>query len=72
NIAEGFRKSSKVDKKRFMNTARGSLEECRYYLILSKDLGYGETAGSLLPIHSDSWLLTPDSFARIGLSGSPG
>jgi four helix bundle protein len=25
-----------------MNIAQGSLEECRYYLILSKDLEYGE------------------------------
>jgi four helix bundle protein len=27
-----------------MNMAEGSIEECRYYLILAKDLGYGETA----------------------------
>jgi four helix bundle protein len=26
-----------------MNIAEGSLEECRYYLILAKDLGYGDT-----------------------------
>ena len=26
-----------------MNIAQASLEECRYYLILSKDLGYGDT-----------------------------
>lgn len=26
-----------------MNTAEGSLEECRYYLILAHDLGYGDT-----------------------------
>jgi len=25
-----------------MNIAQGSLEECRYYLILAKDLGYGD------------------------------
>jgi len=40
NIAEGFRKRSNADKVRFLNISRGSLEECRYYLILSKDLGY--------------------------------
>jgi len=40
NIAEGFRKHSALDKKRFYNIAEGSLEECRYYLILSYDLGY--------------------------------
>jgi four helix bundle protein len=44
NIAEGFIKKGVADKRRFMNTAQGSLEECRYYLILSRDLGYGETA----------------------------
>jgi four helix bundle protein len=40
NIAEGFKKKSKPDKVRFMNIAQGSLEECRYYLILSRDLNY--------------------------------
>ncbi len=40
NIAEGFRKQSKTDKARFLNIAEGSLEECRYYLILAHDLGY--------------------------------
>ncbi len=40
NIAEGFRKQSKQDKARFLNISEGSLEECRYYLILANDLGY--------------------------------
>ena len=48
NIAEGFKKMGVGDKKRFMNIAQGSLEECRYYLILARDLGYGET-GRLMP-----------------------
>jgi four helix bundle protein len=26
-----------------MNIAQGSLEECQYYLILAKDLGYGDS-----------------------------
>ena len=42
NIAEGFRRRGKADKARFMNVAEGSLEECRYYLILAHDLGYGD------------------------------
>jgi four helix bundle protein len=41
NIAEGFRKMAKRDKARFLNIAQGSIEECRYYLILSNDLNYG-------------------------------
>ena len=40
NIAEGYRKISRADKLRFFNIAQGSLEECRYYIILSKDLDY--------------------------------
>jgi four helix bundle protein len=44
NIAEGFRKRGLSDKTRFLNVAQGSLEECRYYLILIQDLGYGNTA----------------------------
>jgi four helix bundle protein len=36
NIAEGFRKQSEADKARFLNISEGSLEECRYYLILGK------------------------------------
>lgn len=42
NIAEGFRKRGKPDKLRFYNISQGSLEECRYYLILAKDLNYGK------------------------------
>lgn len=41
NIAEGFKKKGKRDKVRFLNISQGSLEECRYYIILAEDLGYG-------------------------------
>ncbi|MBK7107127.1 MAG: four helix bundle protein [Ignavibacteriae bacterium] len=40
NIAEGFVRKGKADKLRFYNIAEGSIHECKYYLILSKDLGY--------------------------------
>jgi four helix bundle protein len=43
NIAEGFRRRGRGEKVRFMNIAEGSLEECRYYLILAQDLGYRNT-----------------------------
>jgi len=40
NIAEGYRRKGKIDKIRFLNISQSSLEEVRYYLILSKDLKY--------------------------------
>ncbi len=40
NIAEGYKKLEKADKLRFLNISQGSLEECRYYIILSRDLSY--------------------------------
>jgi four helix bundle protein len=58
NIAEGFRRRSKPDKARFMNIAEGSLEECRYFLILAEDLGYGETAKLHIALEEVSRMLT--------------
>ncbi len=43
NIAEGFKKRTRNDKARFMNIAQGSIEECRYYLILARDLKFADT-----------------------------
>ncbi len=40
NISEGYKKMGKLDKLRFFNVAQGSLEECRNYIILSRDLEY--------------------------------
>ena len=40
NIAEGYRKDGIADKLRFLNISQGSLEECRYYILLSYDLDY--------------------------------
>jgi four helix bundle protein len=57
NIAEGFRKHSKADKIRFYNIARGSVEECRYYLILTKDLEYGDISEAKLLLEEVSKLL---------------
>ena len=57
NIAEGFRKRSRLDKARFYNIAQGSLEECRYYLILSHDLGFGKNSELITKIMEVSKLL---------------
>ena len=57
NIAEGFRRRGKADKARYMNMAEGSLEESRYYLILSQDLGYGDTSRLVASLEEVSRLL---------------
>lgn len=44
NFAEGFKRQSRPDKLRFYNIAQASLEECRYYVRLAGDLGYGDVA----------------------------
>ena len=48
NIAEGFVKRSIRDKSNFYNVAQGSLDELKYYLILSEDLGYSKNENLLL------------------------
>jgi len=57
NIAEGFKKRTGADKVRFMNIAQGSIEECRYYLILAKDLGYGDRLDLLSHLEEISKML---------------
>ena len=58
NVAEGFRRRGKPDKARFMNIAQGSLEECRYYLILAKDLNYGDSGELLRQLEEVSRMLS--------------
>lgn len=57
NIAEGFKKRTKPDKARYMNIAQASLEECRYYLILAKDLCYGDSYQLMFQLEEVSKLL---------------
>ena len=40
NIVEGQSKNTTKEYIQFLYNARGSLEEVRYFLLLSKDLGY--------------------------------
>lgn len=62
NIAEGFGKRSRAEKARFLNIAEGSLEECRYYLILAQDLDYGQTESLMNALEEASRLL--NAYAR--------
>jgi four helix bundle protein len=61
NIAEGFKRKTRPDKARYMNIAQASIEECRYYLILIKDLGYYDTSEPMLLLEEISKML--DSYA---------
>ena len=58
NIAEGFKKRSVAEKGRFLAIVQASLEECRYYLILAKDLGYASTDSLNSQVEEVSRLLT--------------
>ena len=57
NIAEGFKKTGRADKARFFNIAQGSIEECRYYLILVRDLKYSEPGEAVVLLEEVSRLL---------------
>jgi len=52
-----FRKRGNADKARFLNIAQSSLEECRYYLLLTNDLNYGHVAESTSLLTETSKLL---------------
>ena len=57
NIVEGFRRRSRADKARFLNIAQSSLEEVRYYLMLARDLRYGDSNSLQLELSEVSRLL---------------
>ena len=58
NIAEGFGRNTLKDKLRFLTFSRGSLEECRYYLILANDIDYVKTADCLGKLEELSKILS--------------
>ncbi len=62
DIAEGFKKRRRLDQVRFLNMAQGSSEESRCYLLLSNDLGYGDTKPLLSNLEEVSRLL--ESYSR--------
>jgi len=70
NLAEGFRRRSKAEKARYRNIAEGSLEECRYYLILAQDLGYGDTTKLATALEEVSRLLSAYAAALLTSSTS--
>ena len=51
-----------------MNIAQGSIEECRYYLILSQDLKYGSASGLIDQLEEVAKLL--DSYLQAIVSAS--
>jgi four helix bundle protein len=51
-----------------MNTAEGSLEETRYYLILAQDLGYANT-GELIELLNEAGRLLKGYSRAIVASG---
>ena len=58
NISEGFRRRTRTEKQRFLTIAHGSLEETRYFLILSRDMGYCDVS-EMVPLADEvSKLLT--------------
>lgn len=67
NIAEGFRRRGKNDKVRFLNVSEGSLEECKYYLILAKDLAYINKNKQLMSLSDEIGKLL-DAYSKAILS----
>ncbi len=62
NIAEGFGRRGDLEKARFYIIAHSSLEEVRYYLMLARDLAYGEPASLFDQLQEVSRIL--DAYTR--------
>ena len=57
NFAEGFKRRGLADKVRMYNIAQASLEECRYYLILARDLEYADSVALMISLEEISKML---------------
>ena len=57
NFVEGFKRRGLADKVRMYNIAQASLEECRYYLILAKDLEYADSDALMISLEEISKML---------------
>ncbi|HVW38686.1 MAG TPA: four helix bundle protein [Pirellulales bacterium] len=68
NILGGFRRRSRADKARFLNIAQSSLEEVRYYLMLARDLRYGDRNSLQLELSEVSRLL--EAYSRAVLTSN--
>jgi four helix bundle protein len=55
NIAEGFKRRGLQEKIRFYNISEGSLEELKYFFILSKDLAYISSNNDLMAPSRNGW-----------------
>jgi four helix bundle protein len=65
NIAEGYKKKDFKNKIHYLNIAHSSLEECRYYYILSRDLQYQNEPHLLSLIDETGKLLNAYSSAIV-------
>jgi four helix bundle protein len=68
NFAEGYKKRTLAEKARYYNISQGSLEECRYYLILAQDLEYGDTRQLSAELDEVSRML--DAYMRVMSRGA--
>lgn len=69
NVAEGFKRRGMAEKVRFFNISQASQEECRYYLILARDLGYAQTDDQMAAADEIARML--DSYMRAMAGEAP-
>lgn len=58
NIAESFHKQTRSEKVQLQKIAENSIDECRYYLIVAKELAYGDIEELMSQLAQVAQLLT--------------